>query len=148
MVSVYFLGSLILHFLTDVYFKVAVTVGQTFPPDSIITFRGVSEIIGDGYDVDSAKFMAPHGGTYRFTVTVMNEDGEENVYAQLMVNGSESCQALAAGEGNKFQTGVCSQVVRLAAGDEVWVVNPHWSTNNHYHKDFTTFEGFMIHGSA
>ena len=89
--------------------------------------------------------MGPQAGTYRFTVTVMNAQAGDEVYLRLMVNGTGSCVALAAGVG-KFQTGVCTQVVRLAAGDEVWVINPHWGSTYLYRQDFTSFEGFMIHG--
>ena len=133
--------------LTDVYFRVAITNRQTFSPDSIIKFGDVLENMGDGYDVASGKFVAPYGGTYRFTVTVMNDKGGDKAYGQLMVNGTSSCKALAAGEGDQYQTGVCSQVVHLAGEREVWVVNPHWSHYNRYRDGFTTFEGFMIHGS-
>ena len=55
--------------------------------------------------------------------------------------------ALAAGEGDKFQNGLCNRVVQLEAGDEVWVKNTN-HCNNPYHHFYTRFEGFMIHGDV
>ena len=80
-----------LHVLADVYFRAVIANGQTISSDSIIKFDDVSENIGNGYSVASGKFVAPHGGTYRFTVTVMNDHEEGRAYGQLMVNGTESC---------------------------------------------------------
>ena len=101
----------------------------------------------------TGKFVAPHGGTYRFTTIVMNVDGNDRAYVRLKVNGvygRKSCLVLAAGEGDKLQTGMCNRVVRMKAGDEAWVMKPDWDNNNNnlYRNDFTVFEGFMIRGDT
>ena len=62
----------------------------------------------------------------------------------LYMDGGLLCRAAAIGDWG--QTGVCSQVVRLAAGEAVWVVNPDFAQTRRYNnRGFTTFEGFMIH---
>ena len=126
------------------YFKVTIAADHTFPAKSIILWEDILENVGDGYDANTGKFMAPQAGTYRFVLTVMNAQAGDEVYLHLVVNGAGSCVALAS-EVERFQTGVCTQVVRLAAGDEVWVINPDWGATYLYRKDFTAFEGFMIH---
>ena len=128
------------------YFKVAIDDGQTFPSDSTILWGDILENVGGGYDAATGKFVSPQAGTYRFTITVMNGALGEGPYMHLIHNGIKSCVAVAAGYASKFQTGVCVRTVPLAAGEEVWVINPDWAVTHVYHPQFTTFEGFMIHG--
>ena len=128
------------------YFKVAVDDGQTFPADSSILWGEILENVGGGYDAATGKFVAPQAGTYRFTITVMNGVLGHGPYLLLMHNDTKYCAAVAAGFAAKFQTGICVRTVPLAAGEEVWVINPEWATTHVYHPRFTTFEGFLIHG--
>ena len=104
------------------------------------------ENVGGGYDAATGKFVAPQPGSYHFTVTVMNKNPHDLAYMTLKRNGMTVCRALAAGRGSTLQTGVCTRVVQLAAGDEVWVINPDWADTYQHH--FTAFEGFMIHGQV
>ena len=76
----------------------------------------------------------------------MNNAAGKQAYVSLKVNGIEICRNLTNGDGGAHQTGVCSRVVRLAGGEEVWAENPNWSTNDRYLRLFTAFEGFKIHG--
>ena len=103
------------------------------------------ENVGGGYNSASGKFMALLAGTYHFTVTVMNTANHHNAYMDLLRNGTKLCSALAAGMGAQYQTGVCRRVVRLRAGEEIWVVNPDWAETEVYHNYFTTLEGFLVH---
>ena len=128
------------------YFKVAITDGQTFPPNTTIVWGHVQENVGGGYNEVSGKFVAPQAGTYRFTVTIMNKNPSDLAYMSLKMDGVHLCSALAAGQGSILQMGVCTRVVQLAAGGEVWVINPDWSEVGDFHHDYTTFEGLMIHG--
>ena len=140
--------SVCLFYCTDIYFKVAITDGQTFPRNSTILWGHVQENVGNGYDAASGRFVSPQAGTYHFTVTVMNINGSDQAYLSLFMKDTGLCSAVAAGEGDIFQTGVCSRVVRLAVGEEVWVINPYWSIAEAYNLYYTTFEGFMIHGDV
>ena len=129
------------------YFKVAITDGQTFPPNTRIVWGNVQENVGGGYDAASEKFAVPQAGTYHFTVTIMNKNPSDLAYMSLKTDGIHLCSALAAGQGSFLQMGVCTRVVQLAAGEDVWVINPDWSEVGEFHRDYTTFEGFMIHGN-
>ena len=131
-------------FLTEVYFKVNFDEDQIFATNSIIIFGQILGNVGGGYNAITGKFVAPVGGTYRFTVTVMNDAAGEKAYVELMKNGAHLCVALAHG-GNAKQTGVCSRVIHVAAGEEVWAVNPSWASNNGYHRTYTALEGFLLY---
>ena len=78
----------------------------------------------------------------------MNINGSDQAYMSLFKKDVRLCSALAAGEGAIFQMGVCTRVVHLAVGEEVWAVNPYWSITEAYNLYYTTFEGFMIQGDV
>ena len=123
---------------------VAIDLDQNFAAGSTILWGEVLENVGGGYDAASGKFVAPHAGIYRFTITVMNVEVGNMAYLLLMVDDAQSCMALAAGNAAKFQTGLCRHVVHLEAGEEVWVTNPDWAATEEFQPRFTAFEGFMI----
>ena len=120
--------------------------GQWFPPGSTILWGEVQENFGGGYNETTGEFVAPLVGTYRFTVTVMNKAADDRAVIQIIHNDVPVCAALAAGEGDRRQFAMCSQVVRLAAGDEVSVVNPHWASTEQYQQYHTVFEGLLLLG--
>ena len=125
-----------MFFFSDVYFEVRVTE----------VWGEVRNNVGDGYNVTTGKFVAPLRGVYRITVSVMNDGNNDRAITQIIHNENALCSAMAAGHGDKNQFGMCSQVVCLAAGDEVWVVNPQWSSTVQYYRGYTTFQGFLLHG--
>ena len=119
---------MLLILLPDVYFKVAISDGQEFPTNSTILWGTVLENVGGGYNASTGMFVAPLGGSYHFTATVMSTEPQDRAYLTLKVKGMELCSALA--RGFRLETGVCSHVMRLAAGEEVWVI-----ISSNYHQN-------------
>ena len=133
--------------LTDVYFRVRISEDQTFSRSAVIVWGRIVDNVGGGYNATTGKFVAPLGGTYRFVLTVMNAISGWSVAMAFTVNGDSSCPAVGTGVGWS-QTGVCSQVTRLEAGDAVWVFHPTWTHPGGYNGGYTFFEGFMIHAEV
>ena len=133
--------------LTDVYFRVRLSEDQTFSRGAVIVWGTILDNVGGGYNVTTGKFVAPVGGTYRFVLTVMNGVHGQSAAMAFTVNGDSSCAAFAVGFGY-LQTGVCSLVTRLEAGDEVWVFHPNWLQPGGYNGGYTFFEGFLIHAEV
>ena len=78
---------------TYVYFKVAITDGQTFPQNSPILWGHLQKNVGNGYNASSGKSVAPQAGTYRFTATVMNKNPSDLAYMSLKKNDVALCSS-------------------------------------------------------
>ena len=97
---------------------------------------------GNSYNQDKAKFFAPRNGTYQFTIVSMNPENG-NAFLALMVGEDQICLALASGAIT--QTGVCTRVVGIREGQDVWVKNPVGGGNTYYGNGVTSFSGVLLH---
>ena len=128
--------------ISGVYFKVVVRSEQvTVLKESVVPWDGILDNVGDGYNETTHKFTAPVTGIYQFTITVMNSD-VFLTYLFMAVDGAHVCKALAVHDGR--QTGVCSRVVRLNAGQEVWAENKRDFDMSYYGNGYTSFSGVLL----
>ena len=101
---------------------------------------------GNGYQTASGEFVPPRAGIYQFTIATMNAEPNKEVDLEMrssVSNGNALCQVYA--NGNQYQNGVCTRVVRLSTGGRVWVVNPSSNDDrNVYRGRFTSFAGVMV----
>ena len=56
----------------------------------------------------------------------MNRVGTYGVYGNVQLNGKSKCSAYAVGN-HIHNTGTCTVILRLVAGDKVYAVNPHFA---------------------
>ena len=136
---------LVLICLIGVYFKVTFSQTTTSAPPGNIIWESVFENVGNGYNESTGIFTTPRSGIYQFSITVMNPAPSSNshVYLSLRTGDSGICNAVAAED--HFQTGVCSRVIRLQAGQGVWVVNPSGGPYQYHGNDYTAFSAVLLH---
>ena len=113
--------------------------------DSILTNYGNGYVTSGG---DQGKFNVPYNGTYTFTVTVRNQffSVANPVHATVRkITGTSSSEDLckAIGDNRELETGMCTVVVKLSAGDVVAVVNTGSETGK-YGSEYTTFSGHLV----
>ena len=85
---------------TDVAFSAKIVGNIEFNGGNKIVFDDVITNVGSSYDETTGIFMAPHNGTYQFTVITITTSGVN--YAWITVNGERVIPALAV---NSDQTG-------------------------------------------
>ena len=57
----------------------------------------------------------------------MNSVGTYGVYGNVQLNGKFKCSAYAVGD-SVHNTGTCTVILRLVAGDKVDVINPDFAS--------------------
>ena len=72
---------------------------------------------------------------------IMNHDDGTQVYMKMMSSAGELCDVVAALD--QFQTGICTRVVRLDQGQEVWTTCFDQETKYHGN-GYTSLSGVLL----
>lgn len=80
--------------------------------------EGVTQQVGSGWNTATSEFLAPSSGVYFFTFAAMS-DRYTNFRVSLIHNGAEVVSAY--GDADGYQMGSQSAVIRLNAGDRVYL---------------------------
>ena len=131
---------------SGIHFLVGLTQNSKFDVGKIITFDKIITNVGGGYiddvnNTDYGKFIAPGNGTYQFNAITYSTEG--SIGADLFKNEERVTVANNGREGSG--SGSLSVVLDLKAGDQVFLRQPHWvSEDAVYDKYVTTFSGVLI----
>ncbi|XP_069122560.1 complement C1q-like protein 4 [Argopecten irradians] len=109
----------------------------------IIVFDIVVTNDGNGYDSRHGHFTAPVSGLYAFSLTAMNHGSERGIHAAIIKEGQLIGDVVT--NGDTYETGSNFAIVRLQAGEMVWVEHyfdpPGLNIHGNGHSDFS---GFLI----
>ncbi|KAL3854176.1 hypothetical protein ACJMK2_013454 [Sinanodonta woodiana] len=111
-----------------------------------IVFDNVLTNVGNGYSSRHGYFSAPVSGVYAFYLTVTNVPGV-SASLVLMKNGLSLAPVLAHGtDQNGWQTSTIATMVKLNAGDDVWVQNEgHFSNVEELDGyGYSSFSGHLV----
>ncbi|XP_052807982.1 complement C1q tumor necrosis factor-related protein 4-like [Mya arenaria] len=119
-------------------------------PDSPLIFDNVKLNVGSPYDARHGTFRAPRNGTYFFAAT-LTASPDSYFHMKFVINSltNEVGYLYADGQHPDFLERSTSIVVRLNAGDDVWIAciydshvsGGHSGTARDYHSHF---EGFLV----
>lgn len=113
-----------------------------------IVFETVLLNLGSGYHNQHGIFIAPVGGLYVFSVSILNQplQSHEIIEAVLLKNGVKLAISLANGTPKTVDQGSITATTQLQDGDEVWVEVYYPGTDAFvYGNKFSSFTGFLLY---
>ena len=119
-------------------FHVAITSVSLNAPKTI-PFNKILQNSGNGWNQATHKFVAPVGGLYSFTLTVLNQLNNE-LYAFIKIQGRNIQGAYAVG-GQHGNSGTASILVELNKNQEV---SASIDKGQMHGNGWTHFVGFLI----
>eukprot|EP00058_Branchiostoma_floridae_P003322 XP_002588810.1 hypothetical protein BRAFLDRAFT_89759 [Branchiostoma floridae] len=115
--------------------------------NKVVTYNVIITNLGEGYDRSTGKFTAKVAGTYFFTFNGITFFLDDASYYLRMVKGGEFVVGLfeKSGPFEEHQASSNNAIVRLEAGEQVWVELGKGGHGLHsaYHR-YLTFNGFLI----
>ncbi|XP_066294217.1 C1q-related factor-like [Branchiostoma lanceolatum] len=115
--------------------------------NEVVTYNVILTNLGEGYDKNTGKFTATVGGTYFFTFNGLTLFLAYASYYLRLVKNGEFVVGLYENNGpsKEHQSSSNSAIVRLEAGDQVWVElgKGGHSLSSAFHR-YLTFNGFLI----
>ncbi len=102
-------------------------------------FRNLEINHGNGFSSTTSSFTAPLGGIYVFHLFYSADPGR-HINLGIYVNGGMVCTGVGSGD---YQTGTCSTIVQLKAGDVVNARRSHGPGRVHAPEYSTGFSGFL-----
>ncbi|XP_021354625.1 cerebellin-1-like [Mizuhopecten yessoensis] len=129
--------------LSNVGFSASLSTTTALGDSQIVVFDTVVTNDGNGYDTRHGHFTAPVAGLYAFSVTVMCYGDESEIHAAIVRDGQKIGVVFA--NGNHFDNGSKLVVVRLQAGQMVWVEHTYDPSGNKINgAGYSSFSGFLI----
>ncbi|KAH3889178.1 uncharacterized protein LOC127850121 [Dreissena polymorpha] len=124
---------------------VAFTAVKVISQDNIgvnqnIQFENVVLNDGGGFHANHGIFIAPVGGYYLFTTSFLHSPGPIDIRVGLMHNG----RLMAKVSGSMDQSSM-TLVLKIAAGDEVWLENKDVGSQSIYGGYYSSFSGVLLH---
>lgn len=111
--------------------------------DQPIQFENVLLNTGGGYHEKHSLFIAPQGGIYLFSASVLSTNRGDVVHGAMLHNGNVLAKLYARGDGGGHDQGCVTILVSLTAGDEIWVSNIY-SATGYWGDSYTTFSGYLL----
>ncbi|XP_077397802.1 otolin 1b [Festucalex cinctus] len=128
-------------------FSVGISPRRSFPPSGFpIRFDKVFYNEENHFNVTSNSFVCAHAGVYVFSfhITVRNQP----LRATLVVNGSRRVRTRDSLYGQDIDQASTLVVLRLAAGDQVWVETLRdWNGVYASSEDDSIFSGFLLYAT-
>lgn len=112
-----------------------------------LVFESVSLNVGNGYHSGNGTFIAPVGGIYIFSTSVMMHGGNTqdlNMHVILEKNGVEIAGAFAYNQG-AYEHSSVTAAMSLQAGDSVFVSVERHDDITFYGDRLTSFMGFLLY---
>lgn len=111
--------------------------------DQVIPFNKILLNEGSAFNVSSGKFLCPQSGIYLFSFNLHSE-GLGLTVAKLVVDGINQLDGIST---NLNEMGGNTAVLRLTAGQSVWVANYLRSDVELWDEDgyrYTSFSGVLL----
>lgn len=118
-------------------------VPQPLKPGATLALDTITNV-GGAYDDVTGMFKAPFSGTYFFyaiTGVADNSAVKDYMTVSIVLNGQEFASC-AASYGSHFETAVCQGVVKMVAGQTVFLQNAF--QNSIFRQFYTSFGGHLI----
>ncbi|XP_060567323.1 uncharacterized protein LOC132726074 [Ruditapes philippinarum] len=112
-----------------------------------VVFDDVSLNVGNGYNAANGTFIAPVGGIYVFSTSVMMNGGNTqdlNMHVILEKNNAEIAGAFAYNQG-QYEHSSVTATMDLKAGDTVTVTVERHNDLTFYGDRLTSFTGFLLY---
>lgn len=132
----------------EVGFQVSLVRSYDIPEDGKMIYDHVIINIGGAFDQTSGKFTAPVSGTYMFSANIVC-DQTSTIHASIFKNRSAVVNLLCDNStGNTWNQGGGSAILKLSAGDFVWVgkIWPNRAAKA-YGNGMTSFSGYLLHAT-
>ena len=139
----------VLDTLETVAFEATIAAGKYVQHNNIhdkIVFDDVSLNVGNGYHSGNGSFIAPVGGIYIFSTSVMMHGASTqdlNMHVILEKNNAEIAGAFAYNQG-QYEHSSVTAAMDLKAGDVVAVTVERHNDITFYGDRLTSFMGFLL----
>ena len=114
-----------------------------------IPFNKVLLNDGSAFNVQSGAFLCPHTGVYLFTFNI-NSYAKGEIDAKLVIDGKNQLDAVASAGTGAYEMSANTAVLRVTAGQAVWVAN-HWISDitlvNTDNFRYTSFSGVLLYSN-
>ncbi|XP_069110171.1 complement C1q-like protein 4 [Argopecten irradians] len=124
-------------------FHVSLSTTTALGEHQIVVFDTIVTNYGNGYDSRHGHFTAPVSGLYAFAITILSNKNESSIHAAIIRDGH--IVGVAFGNGYEYDSATKLVVLRLQAGQMVWV--EHYLDRPGYQlygNNESTFSGFLI----
>ncbi|XP_028928171.1 LOW QUALITY PROTEIN: complement C1q-like protein 2 [Ornithorhynchus anatinus] len=128
--------------------RIAFYVGLKSPHEGyeLLKFDDVVTNLGNQYDPATGKFSCQLRGTYFFTYHILMRGGDgTSMWADLCKNGQVRASAIAQDADQNYDYASNSVVLRLDAGDEVYVKLDGGKAHGGNSNKYSTFSGFLLY---
>lgn len=119
---------------------------RTLMSGDTVVFEQVISNEGSAYHPDTGLFTVPFDGTYAFFLTVVTDETSptlENTDAGLYADDVLLSSTYSSYDAGHHESGTCQAVVRLKAGQRVFVRN--LNSDARYYPTYSTFSGALLH---
>ncbi|XP_038601995.1 complement C1q-like protein 2 [Tachyglossus aculeatus] len=128
--------------------RIAFYVGLKSPHEGyeLLKFDDVVTNLGNQYDPATGKFSCQLRGTYFFTYHILMRGGDgTSMWADLCKNGQVRASAIAQDADQNYDYASNSVILRLDAGDEVYVKLDGGKAHGGNSNKYSTFSGFLLY---
>ncbi|XP_069120445.1 complement C1q-like protein 2 [Argopecten irradians] len=124
-------------------FSTSLSTTKALGLNQIVVFDTIITNDGNGYDTREGHFTAPVPGLYAFSVTAMCYGSDSHLHVAIVKDNQKIAYIFA--NGNNYDNGSKLVVVRLQAGQMVWVEHFSEASGTKINGDaYSTFSGFLI----